>query len=436
MLFVIAFFLSVSAGFAADQEIKIQYEFCDFAKAGCDPEFELDLKKSAEKPEGSWNLPSLNAELPVYALIELGDDKRLLVLDQKDSNDPFYNVLYFDANGNQDLTDDPIVEKAPPTDDRPHGYVVKDVTLNSGTGSYDYAFFLGVEYKGRQGKKITESGVKRSLKLHMEPCCWYRGVIDIEGRPFRIAVMDQNLNGRFDDRPAEPDLSALKPGATIELEGDGIYMTSNETIDASYSLAMSDVLVIGSVAYALDLDVGARTMRLTFNAGQAGELIPSMPTEQFVLFNTDTHGVVSAYEPADRILLPPGPYRLYTYRTLKKDGRGGLWALAACSTREAPEARVMNGTQSILNFGEPFIPFAEVPEWSIQGIQKGFSQQASVEFVIEGAGKERVIDLIRLSGKDTNIALSKEEKNRPREPEFKVVDPEGKVVVEDHFKYG
>src|SRR5512137_1656375 len=52
------------------------------------------LDKSMTPPEGKWKLPQLKSKAPSFALAELGDGKRLLILDRREGKDPFYNLLY------------------------------------------------------------------------------------------------------------------------------------------------------------------------------------------------------------------------------------------------------------------------------------------------------------------------------------------------------
>ncbi|MBU0753490.1 MAG: hypothetical protein KJ645_00015, partial [Planctomycetes bacterium] len=421
------------------REIPLEYEKLvsdGGAKTSCCPDFSVELAKSMEKPQGSWKIPALKSEFPVYALVGLGGKDRLLVLDQEKAGDLFYNRVYFDVNGNRDLTDDRAFEEAPATENAPHRYLVHDFALESDSGSYLYSFSLDVEYKGRKGKKLKGSTVDRGLKLFLKPQCWYKGTFKQEDKTYRIAVMDRNGNGLFDDPPALPDLSKMEAGKAIELKGDGLFITSGEAIDPDSSLILGNTLVIGDCCYELDLNVAEKRIRLEEHAGPAGKVHASMNAEQYVLFNTQANSVVMVYEPKAGFSLIPGSYHLYAYRVKKKDGQGGLWVLDAVSTAETPVVEVKADSEGTLQFGEPYVSFAQVPEWSIEGIQKGFSRQASLEFVIRGAGKEKVTSLARISGGQSDIPLSEADKTLPREPGFKVIDLEGRIAMEGRFKYG
>jgi hypothetical protein len=61
-----------------------------------------------------------------------------------------------------------------------------------------------------------------------------------------------------------------------------------------------------------------------------------------------------------------------------------------------------------------------------------------IGFIVEGAGKERLADLSRVSGDRTRIELSTSNRflNRPKEPTYKIVQPDGQIVAQGSFEYG
>ena len=47
---------------------------------------------------------------PIFAYFTFGDTEQLLVFDVRSYEDSVYNRIYFDANRNDDLTDDPPID--------------------------------------------------------------------------------------------------------------------------------------------------------------------------------------------------------------------------------------------------------------------------------------------------------------------------------------
>jgi len=41
-------------------------------------------------------------------MVKLGDEERLLIMDSQKTEGDFYNRIFFDANANKGLTDDPV----------------------------------------------------------------------------------------------------------------------------------------------------------------------------------------------------------------------------------------------------------------------------------------------------------------------------------------
>ena len=88
------------------------------------------------------------------------------------------------------------------------------------------------------------------------------------------------------------------------------------------------------------------------------------------------------------------------------------------------------GNESLLEFGEPYTPIVDIRE--------GLSTLVSLTFRVEGKGKELLTDLSHISGNKTHIRLSKKKRfgHRPKEPTYKIVNANGKVVEKGSFEYG
>ena len=108
---LLAIFLGFSlltATFAIDVPLKYQKHPAaseDFYPSGSNG-FTVTLKK----PSGDWKLPALLSARPLYALVKIGDTERLCVLDRQKEDSKLYDRIYFDSNGNSNLTDDLIID--------------------------------------------------------------------------------------------------------------------------------------------------------------------------------------------------------------------------------------------------------------------------------------------------------------------------------------
>lgn len=94
----------------------------------------------------------------------------------------------------------------------------------------------------------------------------------------------------------------------------------------------------------------------------------------------------------------------------------------------------------MLDFGEPYVVSAEVPESRPANVQGSAAAKSSAYllFTIQGNGKEDVSDLSHIKGTQTKIPLSEKEglTHRPKEPTYTVFAADGKTVAQGSFEYG
>ena len=209
---LVAFVVLISASMASGPVFGIDVQLkgmrpSDDARTGFPFDY-VSLEKSTTAPAGAWKLPALQCETPVYAFLTLGGEKRLLILDVDNRSATFYNRIYFDANGNQDLTDDPAVGQENPSEPFAYSpsFALKDVPVKANGLTVPYSFRIYLNYRGRKSKIPSASSIKRSLKVFAAADTWYTGAFDHKGVQYRICIGDGNANGRFDDAPVIPDI--------------------------------------------------------------------------------------------------------------------------------------------------------------------------------------------------------------------------------------
>ena len=120
------------------------------------------------------------------------------VLDQKDEKSKGYDRLYFDLNGNGDLTDDRPIDAAS-TKQLPvivasytqSHFPRVDLSIDVDGKKLDYSFFLELVTYG--------SGEVRYVSASLTAAVYRRGEITLDGKKWTVALLDHNSNGRFDD---------------------------------------------------------------------------------------------------------------------------------------------------------------------------------------------------------------------------------------------
>jgi hypothetical protein len=403
------------------------------------------LQSTLDRPSGEWKLPQLTSKQPIYAFAQLGDKNCLFILDRREADDFFYNRLYFDANGNKDLTDDPVIDGSFTV--RNDGlceaeFPPVDTKVDLGGRLSPYSFCLDVTYfcldlrgSGRPDREISRDLVDNFFHFRLVANCSYSGKFDLEGQTYRVFLGDGNVNGRFDDK-----LTVSRGVETDECSpqleaADHFYLTSGKEIGVYDVLPCGNLLMVNSRLFEINISTAESRMTLTSVTENLAPLKLAMAVERIGIYTEDGENCVMMYRPATEALIPKGRYRLLHYTALRKDAQGDEWLLAAQATERSPSATVRAGSSGVFNFGEPYLPVVEVPGSARQDVRDG-AAQVGIAFTVEGAGKERLGELTRVSGNRTRIPLSEENPNRPKEPTYKVIQPDGQIVAQGSFEYG
>ena len=389
-----------------------------------------------QPPPGTWKLPAPRCAAPLYARLRLGDGERLLMVDTLAGGSPFYDRLYFDRDGDGDLTDDPPVALCPRSPFGLYRYVflLEEVPVKEKDASRPYDFALAVKLRGRR-RIPTKDSAKRILSLVLIPGTWYESEVEFAGKRLRLLLGDGNGNGRFGDPPELPDLSSLRPESSFPVEGDQLLVDEGGRPEAALFQPFGAYFVTEGRTYRLSPDPGRGVLEVTEVSDGLGEVELSMEVERMTLCRTGGAPLGAAlFRPGRSFPIPPGSYRFVAYRALRAEPEGGLWAVTAEARKKTPLLSVKAGGRTVYSLGEPYSAFAVVPGWSVRNVRKGRGG-ASLDFVLEGAAGERVTGLALLKGKSA-VPLSGKKPDHPEEPCFKVMDERGKLVVEGRFHYG
>lgn len=151
--------------------------------------------------------PEYESEYPLRGAVKLGTYLYAFALDVKRPESALkpclYNRLYFDLNHNGDLTDDGVIEALQPVridyspDDRWTAIHVRatlprvDIPIDVDGEKLEYA--LLPRFYSCWCEEYT------STNLCFEAAAYREGQITLDGKPRRVAIVDYDNNGRFDD---------------------------------------------------------------------------------------------------------------------------------------------------------------------------------------------------------------------------------------------
>ncbi|MBX7256246.1 MAG: hypothetical protein K1Y02_07775 [Candidatus Hydrogenedentes bacterium] len=393
---------------------------------------------SKQPPAGEWKLPSLKSSVPAFALLKLADTEFLIVLDNKSPKDPFYTRLYFDANANRDLTDDPEVATAGDYSwwfgsARLSTTSAVNVTFPVNGQLVPYAFSIHVSC-GFSGfsTSLKQNGNWERLSFYVQPSCLLAGEFDYAGEHYLVSLCDQNCNGRFDDPAARPQNGVADYYFN---SGDAMFITTGRQVEYGDEVGMGGYLGIKDTLFQVQVDRVANKMTLIPVTESLGKLNLPQGVVRLVLARTDTKSAVTVIDSGPSIALPAGEYRVYSYSVARKDASGKYWRLEARGSAKGIASRVVEGKETTLVACDPFQPRMKLAYYREPGFLD-WEGSASFDFQLRGAAGEEVVGLY-CGGKTPTDPLSSLQWTRPpKSPTYKIMTSDGQIVAQGQFEYG
>jgi hypothetical protein len=348
-----------------------------------------------------------------------------------------YTRLYFDSNHNGDLTDDPVIEAERSSSS--YAYFPRvDVTLDVGGTEMEYAFYIRVY--------SSSSGYSRA---YLYGAAYRHGEITLNGEKKRVVLVDNNSNARFDEAvtvhnisdgtvyPTFGDMIFIDPDPSPSVYGYGYDVTGND-----------DQQPVGKL---VNIDGQFYDMEIS-PAGDKLTLIPSSaPVGRVTNPNKGFRAIVCSDRAVLKICggetgqapLPVGEWKLLSYtidatpKPAAEEGRSALSTLAkALLGSDSPSrpawtfvsarakgsyaaVKVREGEAVELPFGSPYKPIVKVS----RSYGSSGTRVAYLSLSLVGVGGEVCSNLMVNGG-------------RPEQPQFTIVGPDGKEVVQGKFRYG
>ncbi len=427
--------------------------------------FRKVIKKEPEKYKSST---------PLRFVAQLGSRSYGFVFDAGSSKKG-YDLLYFDVNGNGDLTDEQVIKARKDRSYSSVGYSRAefpriDLKIKVDEAEFEYAVALSVDT--HKSEDTTQSWASLQGRTYRA------GEIEIEGKRRKILLLDYNSNGRFDD--------TWSVDRNLRGTDDSLYPQSGDVLVIDPEPAPSDFRAIYDLAGCsrrhyvsklVNLDGKYYAMKVA-PAGDRLELAPvdlktgtiENPNEAFIAtVHSDEHGFLKMRKTATQpAALPEGSWRMISYKIdltdqqasssrpasgsqpesstqpqeegAKPKKRRGLLSLLAKAvvgdssvvlgidmpkythasgqgTRNGPEARVRAGQTVTFPFGPPYKPVVSV-------MHMANDKEVYLSMKLVGlAGGEVCTDLM-IKG------------DRPTTPRFTITTAAGEEVQRGKFEFG
>lgn len=385
-----------------------------------------------KKPAGDWKLPNLISQYPIYYQASIAGEKRLMVFDQKDAKDN-YTRLYFDANGNRDLTDDPPIdgeyEKKGGWAYQGVDFPIVEATLKQDGREAKYAFQPVLQQIDFWKKTHA------NVMIGIGGACWHEGEGELNGKRFRFAIQDGDSNGRFSDfasipKPDPNDANVIYPS------GDRLFVLPEGKGNYSNSAPLCNRLSMGNKVYEVAVDQAADKLILTETKDKLPAIRIPDGIRQVLLASGDL--TLTALDPAGTINAPAGRFRLISYAGVIKDPQGKKWEIEATATGKTPAMAADASGENPLQIGPPFKARAAVPLWQMENIKQSKQingGQVQLEFAVYDAA-DRQLNALSCNDANVNFEKSKTNPGWPKEPNFRILDAAGKPVATGDFEYG
>lgn len=318
--------LFLAAGTQAQNEQWLQYRSANEARQIVPDTGYQFLQPIPGQPPGI-KLPPLESQRPLFLewktpMVPAG---RIWMAFGQSNPKGGYDRLYFDANADGDLTNDPVCQPYR-RDSQTVCFGPVKAVFAAPDGPITY--HLNMELR-------TYSGRTDCL---LSPACWYEGQVTVGGVKKRCVLVDHNVNGAFNDK--SPDYSKsdrIRFGEQTTTEGGAV----GDYVEVDGKLYKVEIARDGaclSLAPAPDVPYG--TVRLADNLAS--------------ICVSGANGSFVRKPENGRIKLPVGEYRVQTWTAERKDDAGAKWEMRAMVLPDGAGSLVVaQDKEANLPFGEP-----------------------------------------------------------------------------------
>ena len=371
--------------------------------------------------------PKYVSEKPLYFEIKLGPKQTpcAFVLDESAGTGKGYDLLHVDANGNGDLRDDKTMRarlsrRGSYCSGRfPPGEVLVDYGDQKAPwrfAAYCYTYTVRGGQQARTYVSVRSAGR-------------YEGELPLNDRPTKIAVVDADSNGCYNDRLDLRKARTASSGA-FYLWGDRVLIDLNG--DGRFDMAGPEALVgarylqLGGEFHELTIAPGGQTIALALARLPLGSLARDGGGAFALTLVSAEHGALTVSSKGEAVKVPAGRYKLYRCSFEVQDMGGNAWKADGSGTMKAEEIVIAQGAVTTAKFGPPLTV----------GVTARVSPKNDLEAVKPGATLRLSLKLTGQGGEIYSGGSIRKGTARPAPPTVKVIGEDGQVVAAGKFRYG
>jgi len=308
--------------------------------------------------------------------------------------------LYVDTDGDGDLADEkPLAGKG-------SGPQVAFGTVALATAAGTPVKLAFLAYMGGSPAK------PRFVMVRIAGCL--TGKVTLAGKVYDVAVIDGNLNGRYNDTLKGDAMPSQNMDAlVIDLNGDGRFAPPNLTIQPMEWVPLAKGIKVADAYYTVSVAADGSKIELAKTDPGFGTLDLGASDVEIMGFSDFGFQRIQG---GGKVRLPAGQYMPVMVSLNRTDADGATWTLTRSGgTDKLSQLRIKAGETLVLKLGPPLVAKTDVRQNS-RNVTIGFS-------------------LVGKAGEQYAAGATKDNKRLPA-PTFEIIDETEKVIHTGKFEYG
>ncbi|MBE3069337.1 MAG: hypothetical protein IMZ66_03785 [Planctomycetes bacterium] len=310
--------------------------------------------------------------------------------------------LYLDTDGDNNLSDEKALSAT-----------AADTGVSFGMVS------LPLAEKGTVAvRAFSHSGAdgKTPQCLHLEASGYRTGEVRLADKTYRVALIDNNLNGRCDDALSGPFGSgaAAADALVIDLNGDGSFEAMRNYNQPGEWAPLSKACQVGGAYYRVEVPADGGQIRFEKTEPTFGTVDLGPGRVEMTAFSDFGFQKVEAADGKAR--LPAGLYAPVSLTVTHTDTEGGTWEFTWNRNDERLGTfKVAAGETTAIPLGPPLVAEADVRQ---------AERNVRVNFRLVGRSGEQYSAMVTRNGAQR------------QPPSVEIVDKAGKVLASGKMAYG
>lgn len=259
--------------------------------------------------------------------------------------------------------------------------------------------------------------------LLVRPAGYMAGEVRLADRTYRVALVDGDLNGRYDDRLEGPFSPTASDSLSIDLNGDGQFARPTLEAEPWEWMPLVKGLKAGDAYYTADPAPDGLSLVLAKAGVQTGTLDLGSPDVEVA--GIGSFGFQRTVSADGKVAVPAGRYLPVGISLVRTDKNGETWRLRYSGGAEKlDQIEIRPGETYQAKIGPPLVAKTEVGTSSSGDAGNQGRKTVSIGLALVGR-----------SGEAYAPGAMKGKTQAPA-PKFEIQDEAGKVLQSGQFEYG